>query len=74
MTKWPGRAVRASLAASGQETFRRAGDTDPAARTLEESDTQLRLEIVDLPPQRWLGDVQLCGGPSEGARLGDRDE
>ena len=62
------------LAAPKQQAFARAGYTDPAARALEESDTQLRLEIVDLPPQRRLGDVQLGGGPGEGARLGDRDE
>jgi hypothetical protein len=62
------------LAASEQEAFARAGHTNATPRALEEPDTQLRLEIVDLPPQRRLSDAQPGGGSGEGARLGDRDE
>jgi predicted metal-dependent enzyme (double-stranded beta helix superfamily) len=62
------------IAAPEQEAFARARHTNPAPRTLEEPDTQFRLEVVHLPPQRRLSDVQPGGGSGEGARLGDRDE
>jgi hypothetical protein len=62
------------LAAPTQEAFSCARQTNSAPGALEEPDAQLHLEVVDLPPQRRLGDTQSSGGPREGARLGDRDE
>jgi hypothetical protein len=41
---------------------------------LEQAHPELRLEVVDLPPQRRLRDAQLCGGAAEGSRIGDGDE
>lgn len=51
------------LATPIHEAFSCAGQTDPASGALEESNTQLALEIVDLSPQRGLGDAQVRGGP-----------
>jgi hypothetical protein len=66
--------TRQQLAASQQQVFTGTGHAHPAARPLEESDAQLGLEVVDLPPQRGLRDAQSRGGAREGARLGDGDE
>jgi hypothetical protein len=62
------------LAAAEQEAFTRAGHANPASHTLEEPDSQLCFEAVDLPPQGRLSDAQPRGGPREGARLGDCDK
>jgi hypothetical protein len=60
--------------AAEQEAFTRAGDANPASHALEQPDTELALEVTNLPPQRRLRDTQSCRGAREGARLSDRDE
>ena len=46
----------------------------PARPTLEEIDTDLALEIMDLSRERGLRDAQLLGCAAEVELLGDRDE
>jgi hypothetical protein len=62
------------LAAPAQETVSLARQTNPTPGALEEPNAELHLQVVDLPPQRRLGDAQSSGGSGEGARLGDGDE
>jgi hypothetical protein len=57
-----------------QEALARTRHANSASRTLEEPDTQLSLQVVDLPPQRRLSDAQSGGSSGEGARLGDGHE
>jgi hypothetical protein len=66
--------AREYLTAPAQEALAGACHTNPAPHTLKEGDTQLELEVANLPPQRRLSDVQPSGGSGEGARLGDCDE
>jgi len=41
------------------------GELDMAAGADEQVGAQGPLELVDLVAQRWLGDVEACGGPAE---------
>lgn len=62
------------LAAPTHEAFSLARQMNPTTGALEEPHTQFHLEVVNLPPQRGLGDPQATGGSGESARLRDRDE
>jgi hypothetical protein len=62
------------VAAPEPEAMAGAGQADVTSGTFEEPHAQLRLEIVDLPPQRRLRDAEPGGCPGEGAGLGDGDE
>lgn len=62
------------VAAPQPEAVAGAREPDVTPGTLEEPHAQLRLEIVDLPPERRLRDAQAGGGPGEGTGLGDGDE
>jgi hypothetical protein len=62
--------------AAGGLPQREAGrrERDAARRALEERGAGDLLELVDLPGQRGLGDVQALGGPGEVELLGDGEE
>jgi hypothetical protein len=57
-----------------EEDLARDGQARGAAHPGEERGSHLALELLDLPAQRGLGNVQATRCPKEMLLLGDRDE
>ena len=58
----------------GQERRARRGQRDRARGAVDQLHTELALELLDLPAQRWLRHVQALGGAAEVQLFGDGDE
>lgn len=62
------------VATAPEQLLALGGEAHLAAGPVEEPQTELALEITDLPRQRRLRDVQACRGAREALGLGDAHE